>query len=174
MPRRVTAIQSYWPLTTLTKPFSAVCALPKLPRRFARPTRMPPLHALDTQALARPSGGGGGGRRRRSVNEREKKEGKKQTKRHPRLDKFPNWATKRAGEPSGVRRTSHSREKRKKNREGHMRASIESLPFFPFFDIGLASKMAACLHFPLGLRVVCRNKRRRMSARDTRTSVPSI
>lgn len=75
MPRRVTAIQSYWPLTTLTKPFSAVCALPKLPRRFARPTRMPPLHALDTQALARPSGGGGGGRRR-SVNEREKKEEK--------------------------------------------------------------------------------------------------
>lgn len=68
MPRRVTAIQSDGPLTTLTKPFSAGCALPKVPRRFARPTRMPPLHALDTQALARPSGGGAG--RRRIVKER--------------------------------------------------------------------------------------------------------
>lgn len=69
MPRRVTAIQSYWPLTTLTKPFSAVCALPKLPRRFARATRTPPLHALDTQALARPSGAG-----RPEEEDRERKE----------------------------------------------------------------------------------------------------
>lgn len=55
MPWLVTAIQSYWLVMTLTKPFSAACALPSLSARTAKEiwvsSQMPVFHAFDTQAF---------------------------------------------------------------------------------------------------------------------------
>lgn len=56
VPRLVTAIQSYWIVMTLTKPFSAACALVSLSARGAKEeiwmsSQMPVFHAFDTQAF---------------------------------------------------------------------------------------------------------------------------
>lgn len=55
MPWLVTAIQSYWLVMTLTKPFSAACALVSLSARTAKEilvsSQMPVFHAFDMQAL---------------------------------------------------------------------------------------------------------------------------
>lgn len=56
MPWLVTAIQSYWLVMTLTKPFSAACAPVSLSARTAKEiwasSQMPVFHAFDMQAFA--------------------------------------------------------------------------------------------------------------------------
>lgn len=56
MPWHVTVIPSYWPAMTLTKPFSAVCALPasltsKAAKKIWGSSQMPLIHAFDMQAF---------------------------------------------------------------------------------------------------------------------------
>lgn len=56
MPWHVTVIPSYWPAVTLTKPFSAVCALPasltfKTAKEIWGSSQMLLIHAFDKQAF---------------------------------------------------------------------------------------------------------------------------
>lgn len=149
MPWHVTAIQSYWPLMTLTKPFSAVCALPSLPlpkppRRFGRPHRCH-YFMLQTRRLSLvcPLGSV------ESINEG------KENKQHPLLDNSLIMLQRLASCPC-KRYISFQK-------KGTI-LFIESLEW----DVELGCKMAACLHFPPSLRVKNGNERR-ISENETRT-----
>lgn len=102
MPRRVTALRSYRPLTTLTKPFAAVCALPKSAKAICSSDADATASCVWTHRLwlRRPSGSDSG-HWRRIVNER--------------------------SEGTGGTYISFQREEEEK---GQKRASTESLLFF--------------------------------------------